>query len=113
MQPLKANLYWKMKDTRVEVKISTYHLPSDVTPESTMFPVMTTPPLILPLHTAQVPGSHIACLYITNYHSIDSEGEVSPAVDIITSLQHHIAAEPPWILHSSQISSPSIPSMMT
>ena len=70
MQPLKANLLWKMKDTRVEVKISTYPLLSDVLPESTMFPVMTTFPLTLPLHPAQVPASQIASLFDAGYHSV-------------------------------------------
>ena len=64
MQPLKANLHWKMKDIRVEVKISTYPLFSDIIPESTMFPVMTTSPLTLLLHAAQVPASHIPSLYV-------------------------------------------------
>ena len=70
MQPLKANLHWKVKDVRVEVKMSTYPLLSDITPESIMFPVMTTPPLTLPLHEAQVPASHITSLYVADYHSV-------------------------------------------
>ena len=70
MQHLKVNLHWKMKDTGVEVKISTYPLLSDVLPESTMFPVMPTSPLIPLLHTAQLPASHIASLYNADYHSV-------------------------------------------
>ena len=58
-----------MKDMRVEVKISTYPLLSDELPESTMFPVMTTSPLTLLLHAAQLPASHIISLYDASYHS--------------------------------------------
>ena len=59
-----------MKDMRVEVKISTYPLLSDELPESTMFPVMDTFPLILLLHAAQLPASHLTSLYIVSYHSV-------------------------------------------
>ena len=52
---------------RVEVKISIYPLPSDILPESIMYPVMTTSPLTPPLHTAWVPASHAANLYDTSY----------------------------------------------
>ena len=82
MQPLKANLHWKMKDMRVAVKVSTYQLLSDVTPESTLFQMMTTPHFTLPLHVAQVPASHITSQSIASYQSVSSEDEESPAVDI-------------------------------
>ena len=59
MQTLKANLHYKMKNMRVEVTVLTYQLLSNVLQKSTMFPVMTTFPLILLLHTAQLPASHI------------------------------------------------------
>ena len=59
MPPLKANSPWKMKVMRVEVKILTYPLLSDVLLEYTMFPVMTTFPLTQSLHTVGVPASHI------------------------------------------------------
>ena len=107
----KANLHWKRRDMRVEAKISTYPLLSDVTPESTMFPVKTTPTLTLPLHAAQVPASHIASLYIANYHSIDLKKKVQQlTLFLLTALHHHRTS---WILHSSQIPSPSIPFVMT
>ena len=70
MQPLKANSHWKTKDMRVEVKISTYPLLSDIHPGSTMFPVMTTSPLIPLLNTVQLPASHIANLCDGSYHSV-------------------------------------------
>ena len=53
MQTLKANSHWKMKDMKVEVKVSTYPLLLDELPESTMFPVMNTSPLMPLLHAAQ------------------------------------------------------------
>ena len=70
MQPLKANSHWKMKDMRVEVKITTNPLLSDELPESTMFTVMTASPLTLLHHTAQLPASHITSLYDASYHSV-------------------------------------------
>ena len=70
MQPLKANTHWKMKDVREEVKISTYLLLSDKLPKLTMFLVITTSPLTLPPHMAQVPASHAAHLYDANYHLV-------------------------------------------
>ena len=70
MQPLTANMHWKMKEIRVEVKISTYPLLSDISPESTMFTEMTTSPLIPLLHAAQLPASLIASLFDAGYHSV-------------------------------------------
>ena len=70
MQPLKANSHWKMKDMRVEVKISPYPLLSDELPESTMFPVMKTSPMTLLLHAPQQPVSHITSLCAASYHSV-------------------------------------------
>ena len=112
MQPLKATSHWKRKDMRVEVKISTYHLPSDVTPGSSMFPVMTTPPLTLPLHAAQVPASHITSLYITDYYSIALKMRTVQQLTfhLLTTPHHHRTSQ---ILHSSHIPSPSIPFVMT
>ena len=55
---------------RVKVKISTYPLLLDELLQSTMFPVMTTSPLNLLLHAAQLPASHIASQYVTDYHSV-------------------------------------------
>ena len=59
-----------MKDVRVEVKISTYPVLSGEPPESTMFLVRTTSPLIPLLHAAQLPASHITSLYDTGYLSV-------------------------------------------
>ena len=73
MQPLKVNLHWKMKDMRVEVKISTYPLLPDKLPEPTMFPVITTSPLMLLVHVAWVPASHAVNLYDTGYHLDDED----------------------------------------
>ena len=70
MQPLRANSPWKMKDMRVEVKISTYPLLLDKHTESTMFPVMTASPLTLPPHAAWVSASHAANLYDVGYPSV-------------------------------------------
>ena len=42
MQPLKANLHWKMKVRKVEVRISMCPLLSDMLPGYTMFPAMRT-----------------------------------------------------------------------
>ena len=70
MQPLRTNSPWKMKDMRVEVKISTYPLLSDELPESTMFQVMKTYPSNLLLHTPQLPASHITSLYTARYHLV-------------------------------------------
>ena len=64
----------------MEEKISTYPLLSDVLPESTMFPAMTTYLLTLPLHKAQVPASHKPVCCQLSFNS--SEDEESPAVDI-------------------------------
>ena len=59
-----------MKDMTVEVKISTYPLLLDELPESTIFPVMTTSPLTLLFHAAQLPASHITSLYNAGYHLV-------------------------------------------
>ena len=69
MQPLKANSHWKMKVMRVALKLLTYPLLSDVLPEYTMFPAMTTSPLTLPPQVAQVPASHATNLYNASYPS--------------------------------------------
>ena len=53
-----------------ESEISTYPLPPDELPGSTMFPVMKTSPLTLLLHEAQLPASHITSLYAASYHSV-------------------------------------------
>ena len=66
MQPLKVNLHWKMKDTRVVAKILTYPLLSEEPPESTMFLVIRTSPLIHQYYTAWVLASHTANLYDAN-----------------------------------------------
>ena len=90
MQPLKANSHWKTKDMRVEVKISTYQLLSDVFPGSTMFPVMTTSPLIPLCHAAQLPASHIASLYDASYHSVPLTMKKVPQLTLdLLSAQHH------------------------
>ena len=91
MQPLKANLHWKMKDMRVEVKISTYPLLSDIPPESIMFPVMTTSPLIPLLHAAQLPYNHITSLYDASYHSVPLMMKKVPQLmlHLLTAQHHH------------------------
>ena len=66
MQHLKVNSHLKTKDMRVVVKISTYPLLSEEPPESTMFLVMKTSPLIQQHHTACIPVAHV-----TNLYSID------------------------------------------
>ena len=110
MQPLKANLHWKMKDMRVEVKISTYPLLSDVPLESTMFPVITTFPLIPPLHATPQPASHIVSLHNTGYHSVPLMKKVLPLTfQLLTAWHHH---RTPWVFHNSHISSPSTPCVM-
>ena len=65
MQPLKVNLPWKMKDMRVDVKILTYPLLSEELPESTMFLVMRTFPLILlHMHHSYQPVMPQACMLL-------------------------------------------------
>ena len=107
MQSLKANSHWKMKDMRVEVKISTYPLLSDVLLESTMFPVMTTLPLTPSLHTAQVPASHIINPYNTGYHSVALMMKTIPQMtfQLLTAPHNHWTS---WVLHSWHTTSPSI-----
>ena len=97
---------------RVEVKILTYPLPSDVLPESTMYPVMKTPPLTPPLHTAWVPASHTTNLYDTGYPSVALMMKTVPQLTFLhLPAQHHCRAL--WIFHSSHIPSTSLPYMMT
>ena len=112
MQPLRAILLWKMKDMRVEVKISTYPLLSDRLPESTMFPVMWTSPLTLLHHAPQLPANHAASLSATSYHSIALMTKKVPQLTfhLLTAPHHH---RTPWTLHSSHCSNPSIPYVMT
>ena len=111
MQPLKANLHWKMKDMRVEVKFSTYPLLSDELLESTMFPVMKISPLDFLLHTEQLPASHIASLYHTGYHSVALKMKevLQLAFHLLTALHHHSTLQ---VLQSSHIQSPFIPFVM-
>ena len=101
-----------MKDTRVEVKISTYPLLSDEIPESTMFPVMTTSPLIPLLQAAQLPVNHIASLYDAGYHSVPlmMKKVLQWTFHLLTTPHHH---RTPWVLHSSHVPSQSVPCMMT
>ena len=83
MQPLKANSHWKMKDMRVEVKISTYPLLSDEHLESIMFSSDDKHLLrTLLLHAAQLPASHITSLYDASYHSVALMMKTGSAVDI-------------------------------
>ena len=101
-----------MKDMRVAVKTLTFPLHSDEPPESTMSPVMTTSPLTLPPHAAQVPVSHTTDLYDAGYPS------VAPMMKTVLQLTfHHFPAQcnyrTPWIFYSSHISSTSLPYMMT
>ena len=106
MQPLKANLHMKTKDMRVEVKISTYPLLSDVFPKSTMFPVMTTSPLNLLLHAAQLPASHITKLCTAGYHSVVLTRKKVPQLTfhLLTALHYH---RTPWVF-PQQLPSKSI-----
>ena len=101
-----ANSHWKMQDMRVEVKISTYPFPSDITPESTLFPVMTTPLLTLPLHAAQVPASHITSLYVADCHPLTLKMKTIQQLTfhLLTTLHHHRISQilcSIWILSSS------------
>ena len=97
MQPLIVNSPWKTKDMRVGVKISTYPLLSDEPPETyTMLPVAKRSPLTLQLHTAQLPVSHIANLYIASYHSVllMMNNVLQLTLHLITLLYHH---RTPWL----------------
>ena len=58
---------------------------------------MTTSPLILQLHTVQLPASHITNLYIAGYHSIALKMK-----KVLQLTFHHRTSQ---ILHSSQIDS--------
>ena len=99
MLPLKTNLPWKMKVMRVEVKISTYPLLSNVLLEYTMFPAMTTFPLTQSLPTAQVPANHITRLFDISYPSIPLMMKTVP------QMIFHLPAPPchhriSWVMHS-------------
>ena len=112
MQPLRVNSHWKMKDMKVEVKISTYPLLSDKLPETTMFPVMKTSPLNLPPHAPQLPASHITSLYNGGYHSVAlmMKKVLQFTFHVITAPYHH---RTPCVLHSSHYPSPSTLYVMT
>ena len=115
IQPLRANSPWKMKDMRVEVKISTYSLLSDELPESTMFLVMKTSPSTLLPHTPQLPASHIASLCTTRYYQVHSVALMMKKVPqftfhLITTPYHH---RTPWVLHNIHCPSPSTLHVMT
>ena len=112
MLPLKTNLPWKMKVIRVEVKISTYPLLSDILLEYTMFPAMKTFPLTWSLTAAWVPASHIASLFEFGYPSIPL------MMKTVLQMTFHLLAAPchhrtSWVLHSRHATSPSIPCVMT
>ena len=111
MQHLKANSHWKTKDMRVEMKISTYPLLWDELPESTMFPVITSP-LTLLLHAAQLPASHITSLFNASYHSVAlmMKKVLQLTFHLLTALHHHRS---PQVLHSSCLPSLSLPCVMT
>ena len=112
MQHLRVNSPWKMKDMRVEVKISTCPLLSDELRESTMFPVTNTSPLIPLLHTAQPPASHIASLFDAGYNSVPLVIKKVPwlTFHLLTALYHYRF---PWVLHSSHLPNLSLPCVMT
>ena len=59
-----------LEDERYESRSENFNIPTSLrqTSRSTMFPVITTSPLTLPLHMAQVLASHAANLYDANYH---------------------------------------------
>ena len=92
-------------------EISTYPLLSDILPETTMFPVMTSP-LTPPLHIALVPVCHIASLFDTSYHSVFlmMKKVLQLTFHLPTAPHHHRTL---WVLHSRHATSQSIPCVMT
>ena len=93
-------------------EISTYPLLSNELIESTMFPVITTSPLTLLLHAAQLTASHITNLYIASYHSVAlmMKKVLQLTFHLLTALHHH---RTPWVLHSSHLPNLSLPCVMT
>ena len=69
----------------------TYPLLSDILPEYIMFPVMTTSPLTLPPHVAQVPASHSTNLYDASYPSAPLMMKTVHQLTfhLLTALCHH------------------------
>ena len=75
---------------------------SEVLPESTTYPVMTTSPLNLPLHTAWVPESHATNLYNASYLSVILTMKIFLQLTfhhLPTQYQHRIQ----WFFHRSYI----------
>ena len=71
-----------------------------------------TSPLTPLLHAAQPPVGHIASLYDTGYHSVPLTMKKVPQLTshLLTAQRH---CQTPWVLHSSHVSSPSMPCVMT
>ena len=65
---------------------------------------MTTSPLNLLLHAAQLPASHIRNLYTASYHSVALKRNKVRQLTfhLLTALHHH---RTPWVLHSNHTSS--------
>ena len=93
-------------------EISTYPLLSDVLPESTMFPVMTTSPFTPPLHAAQVQVHHVASVFDASYQSVLLTMKKAPQLTFhLPKAPHHHRTL--WVLNSKHATSPSIPCVMT
>ena len=103
-----------LEDVGYESGSENFNIPllSDELAESTMIPVMKTPPLTLLLHTAQLPASHNASLYTTGYHSIAlmMKKVLQFTFHLLTAWHNH---KTPWVLHSSHHTSSPTLHMMT
>ena len=110
MLTLRTDLPQKMEDMRVEVNLLTFPLLSEEHPEFTMFPAVTTSPLILLLHIPQPPASQITSMYNANCHLVVLIMMIVQQfpVHLITALHF---CKIPQVLHSQQ--SPSTPYVMT
>ena len=66
----------------------------------------------LPLHTPQLPASHIASLYAAGYHSVALTMKKAPQFTFhLIIAPYHLKT--PWTLHSSHFPSLSTPYVMT
>ena len=79
MQPLKANSHWKMKVMRVEVRISMYSLPSDVSNDENIFFDPATPCSTSTSHSHHKPGWHQLTLSTSDDEDISTVDIPSPS----------------------------------
>ena len=102
-----------LEDEGYESGSENFNIPTPLKlPESTMFPVMNTSPLIPSLHAAQLPASHIASLFNVGYHTITLMMKKIPWLTFHLPTVLHLYRTP-WVLHSSHLLNLSLPYVMT